>query len=149
MHSILNTYNCKLLSLLSILIIVGLTGCVGREKPVLSLTAKHAINSSEIFLNNKYADLKADIQGSNATQIMGGGLLWAAADIAAMTVQRNQQQELMAPILAEIKDVNLQNEIREKNQQCTCHFQVSEVFRHPSYKNRSRHLPVFQPKQYR
>lgn len=92
---------------------VTLTGCAGREKPVLSLTAKQAMQSSKVVMINDHKSLDADITGSNATQVMGGGLLWALADIAAIAEQRSEQETLIEPIEKQLQTENLLADLKD------------------------------------
>lgn len=83
-----------------ILLMLVFTGCAGREKPILSLAAKQSMNTSKIVIVNNYPELEAEIQGSNATAAMGGGLLFLALDVAAMTHQKVVQDNLIEPVIA-------------------------------------------------
>lgn len=112
------TFNCTksklFFPLICITVVSALTGCVTREKPVLSLSAKQSMNTAKLVLVNDHAKLDAAIEGSNATQVMGGGLLWALADAAAKAEQRNSQSKLLAPINDKLIIENLLVNLKEK-----------------------------------
>lgn len=95
----------------SVLILLSLNACANMESPVLSLSAKQAMKSAHFTYQNVYPELEADIEGSNSAQVMGG-LLFVAADIALMAKQKSDQDDLMAPIKEEIKDIDLHNSLR-------------------------------------
>lgn len=107
MRSHNNNQKRRLLPLSYLIIGILLTGCAAREKPVLSLTAKQSMKTAKLVVINDHSELEADIQGSNSTQVMGGGLLWALADAAAMAEQTHSQSKVIAPIKAEVKSINL------------------------------------------
>ncbi len=100
MFSHLKNNHGFVLPVFCILLMLVVTGCAGREKPVLSLAAKQSMNTSKLVIANNYPELEADIQGSNATAAMGGGLLFLALDIAAMTHQKVVQNNLIEPVIA-------------------------------------------------
>ncbi len=99
--------NKTVVSTMCIAIVAALTGCATQERPTLSLSAKQAMTKARLVMVKDHPELEAKIQGSNATQAMGGGLLFLMADIAAMSEQKYQQSKLIEPIQKELTNQNI------------------------------------------
>ena len=94
-------------STMCIAIVAALTGCATQERPTLSLSAKQAMTKARLVMVKDHPELETKIQGSNATQAMGGGLLFLMADIAAMSEQKYQQSKLVEPIQEKLANPNI------------------------------------------
>ncbi|NVK19725.1 MAG: hypothetical protein HWE30_13575 [Methylocystaceae bacterium] len=92
---------------------VVLSGCVTKQKAVLTLNAKQVMKSGQLVMSNDHPELSADIEGANSGQVMGG-LLFAMADVAIMAKQESDQEDLMEPIKEKVKSINLLSYTKDK-----------------------------------
>jgi len=91
-----------------------LVNCAGYKAFIpLSKEVKQQITSSNLVLVNNQQELNAEILESNATSVMGGGILVALVDSAVNNSRAKTAERLIMPIRSELVDFSMDQEIKK------------------------------------
>lgn len=101
--------------ILALLIGALTTGCV-KQQVALSPENAGKVASSAVILVVGQEELEAEIEQSNMAGAMGGGLLFALADVAINNSRSKSAEERVSPLRSKLSAIDFRKELKEELQ---------------------------------